>query len=184
MASSEPPRRSPTAVPGPRSRALAARLAAVESRNVTCLAPAPDLLGARRGLERVGRRRQPLRRPRRGLRRRERRARPPARGRRRIARQAGELLHAMGDVHPARVKVELLEALARAFPAASRRGRCSARRARMRWRRRSRRRCVATGRPGVVAFEGAYHGAHLRRPRGDVAPCFREPFCVAPRTRR
>src|SRR5690606_27980033 len=36
-----------TAVPGPRSRALAARLARVESRNVTCLEPEPPIFWAR-----------------------------------------------------------------------------------------------------------------------------------------
>ena len=36
----QPPRIS-TRIPGPRSEALSARLAEVESRNVTCLAPAP-----------------------------------------------------------------------------------------------------------------------------------------------
>src|SRR5690606_1933023 len=36
-----------TAVPGPRSRALAARLARVESRNVTCLAPEPPIFWER-----------------------------------------------------------------------------------------------------------------------------------------
>ncbi|MDH5307855.1 MAG: aminotransferase class III-fold pyridoxal phosphate-dependent enzyme, partial [Myxococcales bacterium] len=36
-----------TAVPGPRSRALAERLAAVESRNVTCLAPTPPIFWER-----------------------------------------------------------------------------------------------------------------------------------------
>ena len=36
-----------TPVPGPRSRALAERLARVESRNVTCLAPEPPIFWAR-----------------------------------------------------------------------------------------------------------------------------------------
>ena len=34
-------------IPGPRSRALAARLARVESRNVTCLAPEPPIFWER-----------------------------------------------------------------------------------------------------------------------------------------
>ena len=36
-----------------------------------------------------------------------------------ITDQAQQLLHGMGDVHPTRVRTELLEALARRFPAAS-----------------------------------------------------------------
>ena len=36
-----------TEVPGPRSRALAARLRAVESRNVTCLVPEPPIFWER-----------------------------------------------------------------------------------------------------------------------------------------
>ena len=86
-----------TPVPGPRSRELAARLARVESRNVTCLAPAPIFwqaarganvwdvdgnryvdLGAAFGVANVGH------------------AHP--RVVRAVAEQAGELVHGMGDV--------------------------------------------------------------------------------------
>jgi hypothetical protein len=105
-----------TAVPGPRSRALARRLAAVESRNVTALAPEPPIfweraaganvwdadgnryvdLGAGFGVANVGH------------------AHP--RVVEALAAQERTLLHAMGDVHPAAVKVALLEALAARFP--------------------------------------------------------------------
>jgi 4-aminobutyrate aminotransferase/(S)-3-amino-2-methylpropionate transaminase len=93
------------------------RLAASESRNVTALAPAPPIfwhrahgsnvwdvdgnryvdLGAGFGVAQVGH------------------AHPRVIDA--IARQSRELVHAMGDVHPAAVKVELLEALAARFPA-------------------------------------------------------------------
>src|SRR5687768_2863467 len=98
-----------TAVPGPRSRALAARLAAVESRNVTALAPEPPIfweraaganvwdadgnryvdLGAGFGVANVGH------------------AHPRVVAA--LVAQERTLLHAMGDVHPAAVKVALLE---------------------------------------------------------------------------
>ena len=105
-----------TEVPGPRSRALAARLRAVESRNVTCLAPEPPIfwerasganvwdvdgnryvdLGGAFAVANAGH------------------AHPRIVAA--VAEQAARLLHGMGDVHPSAVKVELLEALAARFP--------------------------------------------------------------------
>jgi 4-aminobutyrate aminotransferase-like enzyme len=38
---------------------------------------------------------------------------------------------------------------------------------------------LATGRPGVVAFEGAYHGTSLGALRATSRPAFREPFADA-----
>jgi 4-aminobutyrate aminotransferase/(S)-3-amino-2-methylpropionate transaminase len=176
-ARAEPPAPTPTApvelpptlapdrigdVPGPQSRALAARLARVESRNVTALDPVPifwerarhanlwDVDGNRYvdltaafGVANVGH------------------AHPDVV--RAVAHQAETLLHGMGDVHPARVKVELLEKLAAIYPRGRRaeapavRGVLSssgsdavetALKTAM----------LATGRAGVLAFEGAYHG--------------------------
>jgi len=96
-----------TAVPGPRSRALAERLAQVESRNVTCREPTPPILWERAlganvwdvdgnrfvdltsgfGVANAGH------------------------GHPRVVEavcdQADRLLHAMGDVHPAAAKVVL-----------------------------------------------------------------------------
>src|SRR5215831_11847663 len=89
-----------TEVPGPRSRALARRLAAVESRNVTCLAPEVPIfweraaganvwdvdgnrfvdLGAGFGVAQVGH------------------AHPRVVAA--LRAQGEQLLHAMGDVHP------------------------------------------------------------------------------------
>ncbi len=149
-------------IPGPRSRALAARLARVESRNATALDPVPifweraqhanlwDVDGNRLvdltaafGVANVGH------------------AHPEVVHA--VAQQAETLLHGMGDVHPARVKVELLEQLAAIYPrggaseAPAVRGLLSssgsdavetALKTAM----------LATGRAGVLAFEGAYHG--------------------------
>ena len=105
-----------TAVPGPRSRELAARLARVESRNVTCLTPEPIFWQSARGANvwdvDGNRYRRP--RARRSASRTSGHAHP--RVARAVAEQADTLLHGMGDVHPSAVKVELLEALASRFP--------------------------------------------------------------------
>lgn len=167
-----------TPVPGPRSRALAARLARVESRNVTCLAPEPPLfwararasnvwdvdgnrfvdLGAGLGVTNVGH--------------------GHPRVIEAVQRQASTLLHAMGDVHPAPAKVELLEALAARFPGGGP-ARCVlgssgsdaveiAQKTAL----------LATGRPGVVAFEGAYHGLTFGALETTWRPLFRERFAA------
>src|SRR5690606_484150 len=74
-----------------------------------------------------------------------------------IARQAARLAHGLGDVHPPAVKVELLERLAALAPgglgvtilgSAGAEGiEAALKTARLR-----------TGRSGVLAFDGAYHG--------------------------
>lgn len=146
-----------TAIPGPKSRALAARLARVESRNVTALDPVPifweraqganlwDVDGNRYvdltaafGVANVGH------------------AQPDVV--RAITSQAETLLHGMGDVHPARVKVELLERLCAMYPGGgevrgvlSTSGSDAVETA-------LKTAILATGRAGVIAFEGAYHG--------------------------
>ncbi len=165
-----------TPIPGPRSCELARRLARVESRNVTCLAPEPPIfweearganvwdvdgnrfvdLGGGFGVAAAGH------------------AHPAVA--RAVADQSTRLLHAMGDVHPPRVKVELLEALVARFP-----GGCEAR-------------AVlgtsgsdaveialetallATGRVGILAFEGAYHGLSLGALDVTWRDDFRTPF--------
>jgi 4-aminobutyrate aminotransferase/(S)-3-amino-2-methylpropionate transaminase len=173
----EPPALA-TDVPGPRSRELAKRLAAVESRNVTCLEPVPPIFWERArganvwdvdgnryvdltsafGVASTGH------------------ARPDVVAA--VADQSARLLHGMGDVHPSLVRVELLEALVRRFP-----GDAPAR-------------CVlgssgsdaveialktamlASGRPGVVAFEGAYHGVSLGALDTTWRPMFRDAFAA------
>jgi len=157
--------------PGPRSLALARRLAEVESRNVTHLsADFPvfweeahganvrdvdgnvylDLSGAF-GVALAGH--------------------GPERVVSAIRDQASLLVHGMGDVHPPEVKVRFLEALARLAPwpeartvlasSGSEAVEIALKTALM-----------ATGRPGVVAFEGAYHGLTL----GALAATHREDF--------
>jgi len=165
-----------TAVPGPRSRALALRLAAVESRNVTAQLPEPPIfweraaganvwdadgnrfvdLGAGFGVANVGH------------------AHPRVVDA--LATQGRSLLHAMGDVHPAAVKVALLEALAARFPgggpvrgvlgsSGSDAVEIALETA-----------LLATGRAGVVAFEGAYHGVTIGALDVTSRREFREPF--------
>lgn len=151
-------------VPGPRSRALAERLARVECRNVTALDPVPIFWDSARGanlwdvdgnryvdltaafgVANVGH------------------AHPEVVGA--VARQAEKLLHGMGDVHPAQVKVELLEQLCALYP----RGRGEAPVVRGVLSSSGsdavetalKTAIVATGRAGVIAFEGAYHGLSL-----------------------
>ncbi len=165
-----------TPVPGPRSRELARRLAAVESPDVTCLEPTPPIfwqraaganvwdvdgnrfvdLTAAFGVANAGH------------------AHP--RVAEAVARQAGELLHAMGDVHPPAVKVELLEALCRRFPgggparAVLGSSGSDAVEAALKTAR------IATGRDGVVAFEGGYHGLSYGALDATWRTFFRQPF--------
>jgi 4-aminobutyrate aminotransferase-like enzyme len=163
-------------VPGPRSRALAARLARVESRNVTCVEPTPPIFWERAqganvwdvdgnryvdltagfGVANAGH------------------AHPQVVGA--VKEQAERLLHVMGDVHPAPVKVELLETIARLYPGGgpvrSVLG-CSGSDAVEAALKTA---AIATGRPGVVAFEGAYHGLSLGALDATSRPLFRIPF--------
>jgi 4-aminobutyrate aminotransferase-like enzyme len=164
----------PVTPPGPASRALADRLRAVESRNVTYVdrewpvfweAAAGanvrdadgnvylDLTGGF-GVALLGH------------------AHPGVAAA--IAGQAPSLVHGLGDVHPPALKVRLLERLAALAPWPHARGvlastgseavEIALKTAHL-----------ATGRPGVLAFEGAYHGltagslavtwrAHFRAP--------------------
>lgn len=167
-------------IPGPESRALAARLAAVESRNVTALEPVPIFwerasfsnlwdvdgnrfvdLTAAFGVANVGH------------------AHPEVVDA--LSRQAQSLLHAMGDVHPARVKVELLERLSALYPRGA-----GQRPPKIRSVLSSsgsdavetaiKSALLATGRPGILAFEGAYHGLSLGALDCTWRSDFRAPF--------
>jgi 4-aminobutyrate aminotransferase-like enzyme len=165
-----------TAVPGPRSRALAERLAAVESRNVTALVPEPPIfweraeganvwdadgnryvdLGAAFGVANVGH------------------AHPRVLAA--LEAQERTLLHAMGDVHPAHVKVALLEALAARFPGGGPARAVLGSSGSDAVEAAFKTALLASGRAGLVAFEGAYHGVTLGALDATWRRDFREPF--------
>ncbi len=168
-----------TPIPGPRSRDAAATLRRFESRNVTCLdAESPvfwvraegtnvwDADGNRYldwtsafGVAGLGHTNRAVREA--------------------LARQSGELLHAMGDVHPALAKAELCARLSavtferwgagtgktilgnsgfEAVEAALKTA------------------LLHTGKPGILAFEGGYHGLGYGALEVGGLPYFREPF--------
>jgi 4-aminobutyrate aminotransferase / (S)-3-amino-2-methylpropionate transaminase / 5-aminovalerate transaminase len=93
-----------------------------------------------------------------------------------VREQAPRLMHALGDVHPSDLKVRLLERLSALAPWPEARvmlglGGADAVEAALKTA------VLATGRPGVVAFEGGYHGLS----HGPLAACgyresFRAPF--------
>jgi len=164
-----------TAVPGPASRELAARLARVESPNITRLEGEPPIFWAEArganvrdadgnvyvdlssgfGVTATGH------------------ANPRVAAA--IAQQAGTLAHAMGDVYPPEIKVRLLERLASVAPgdlgvsilasAGTEAVEAALKTAHL-----------ATGRPGVLAFEGAYHGLTYGSLAATWRSDFRQPF--------
>ena len=96
-----------------------------------------------------------------------------------LRRQSDVLMHAMGDVHPARVKVELCEALSEITYERweGRKGKClfgnsgfEAVEAALKTA------VLATGRTGILSFEGAYHGLGYGALLGQGIGWFREPF--------
>jgi 4-aminobutyrate aminotransferase/(S)-3-amino-2-methylpropionate transaminase len=165
-------------VPGPRSRALAARLARVESRNVTCLEPEPPIfwerasgsnvwdvdgnryvdLSAGFGVANVGH------------------AHPRVVAA--VAGQSARLLHAMGDLHPAAEKVELLERLVALYPGGGAARAVLGSSGSDAVEAALKTAVLASGRAGVVAFEGAYHGLALGALDATWRPAFREPFAA------
>ena len=167
-----------TAVPGPQSRALAARLGAVESRNVTCLVPEPPIcweraaganvwdadgnrfvdLGGGFGVANAGH------------------SHPRVVAA--VAEQSAKLMHAMGDVHPPAVKVALLEALAARFPGGGAARAVLGSSGSDAVESALKTALVATGKPGVIAFEGAYHGLALGALDATHRPMFRAPFAA------
>lgn len=167
-----------TEVPGPKSRSLATRLAEVECRNVTCVEPTPPIFWERAaganvwdvdgnrfvdltagfGVTNVGHNHPRVVEA--------------------AADQSERLLHAMGDVHPAAVKVELLEALVRRYPggAAARATLGSSGSEAVEIAIKTA--LLATGRAGVLAFEGAYHGLSFGALDATWRPLFRAPFAA------
>lgn len=91
-----------------------------------------------------------------------------------LSGQAGLLLHGMGDVHPPIAKVRLLERLAAVVPVPEPRAvlatsgseavEIALKTARL-----------ASGRPGVVAFEGGYHGLTVGALSVTARAAFRQP---------
>lgn len=166
-----------TEVPGPRSRALAARLARVESRNVTALVPPPvfwerarganvwDVDGNRYvdltaafGVANAGH------------------AHPRVAAA--VAEQASRLLHGMGDVQPPAVKLALLEALAARYPGGGPAKAVLGSSGSDAVETALKTAVLASGRAGVVAFEGGYHGVSLGALDATWRPAFREPFAA------
>ena len=168
-----------TAVPGPRSQALARRLRAAESRNVTYIDPEFPVFWERAegtnvwdvdgnrfldvtaafAVAGLGHTAPPLRAA--------------------ITEQAGRLIHAMGDVHPTELKVRLCEELGAltfgrwigvpgktlltnaGFEAVEAALKTS---------------LLHSGKPGAIAFSGAYHGLGYGALGVSGLPVFREPF--------
>jgi 4-aminobutyrate aminotransferase-like enzyme len=165
-----------TRVPGPRSIDLAERLAAVESRNVTCLEPVAPIfwqrahganvwdvdgnryvdLTAAFGVANTGH------------------GHPSVLAA--VAAQAENLLHGMGDVHPPAVKVELLEALVRRFPGGGSARAVLSSSGSDAVETAIKTAYLATGKAGNVAFEGGYHGLGLGALDVTARRDFREPF--------
>jgi 4-aminobutyrate aminotransferase/(S)-3-amino-2-methylpropionate transaminase len=95
-----------------------------------------------------------------------------------IDQQAERLWLALGDVHPSDAKVVLCERLAKLLPVPGARvllGSTGADAVTAALKTAA----LATGRPGVVAFEGAYHGlSHGPLAVCGLHPAFREPFAA------
>ena len=164
-----------TPVPGPRSRELARRLRRVESPNITYLAPdfpvfweeakgclVTDVDGNRFldvtaafGVASVGH------------------SHPRVVAA--VRAQAEKLLHSMGDVHPSEVKVRLCERVAELVPLPhpqvilGQNGGDAVEAA-------LKTAMLATGRPGVLAFEGGYHGLTYGALDVTARADFRAPF--------
>jgi 4-aminobutyrate aminotransferase / (S)-3-amino-2-methylpropionate transaminase / 5-aminovalerate transaminase len=161
-------------IPGPRSVELAHRLARVESPNITRLQPPPIFwveargaavrdadgntfvdLTAGFGVATAGH------------------ANPDVAAA--IARQAATLAHGLGDVYPPEPKVRLLERLAAIAPAGlgtailagsgSEAVEAALKTA-----------AIRTGRPGIIAFRGAYHGLTYGSLAATWRTDFRAPF--------
>jgi len=93
--------------------------------------------------------------------------------------QAGRLIHAMGDVHPATAKVELCERLAELTFGrwTGRPGKCLLGNSGFEAVEAALKTAVlATGRKRIIAFDGGYHGLGYGSLLGAGIPWFREPF--------
>ena len=170
-----------TEIPGPRSRELAARLRRVESRNVTLVTAEWPVFWERAegvnvwdadgnrfldftagfGVAGLGHSAAPVREA--------------------LDAQSSRLLHAMGDVHPAESKVELCEMLGELTF-----GRWGAGRAKTILGNSGsdaieaalKTALLHSGKPGVLVFEGAYHGLGYGALEASALEFFRAPFAA------
>ena len=165
----------PVPPPGPASRALAGRLARVESRNVTFVshdwpvfwdeASGTNVrdadgnvfidLTAAFGVALLGHSSRLVRAA--------------------IARQAERVIHGMGDIHPPTAKLELLERLCALMPWPESRAVLSSTGSEA-VETALKTTHMATGKPGVLAFEGGYHGLTLGSLAVTERAHFRGPF--------
>ena len=93
----------------------------------------------------------------------------------RLRSQSRRMVHGMGDIHPPAVKVEFMEALAELLPWPESRiilglSGSDAVEAALKTAH------LATGRPGIIAFEGSYHGLTLGALATTHRDHFRTPF--------
>jgi 4-aminobutyrate aminotransferase/(S)-3-amino-2-methylpropionate transaminase len=163
-----------TDIPGPRCRALADRLARVESPNITRLRPPPIFWAEARGavvrdsddnvyidltagfgVAHAGH------------------AHPAVAAA--IADQSHTLAHGLGDVYPPEIKVRLLERLAALAPGALEQSILAGSGAEA-VEAALKTAVMRTGRPGVLAFEGAYHGLTYGALSATWRADFRTPF--------
>ncbi len=170
-----------TEIPGPRSRELAGRLRRAESRNVTMVGEHWPVFWERSegvnvwdadgnrfldftagfGVAGLGHAAQPVREA--------------------LVGQSARLLHAMGDVHPAESKVELCEMLAEMTF-----GRWGAGRGKVILGNSGsdaieaalKTAVLHSGKPGVLVFEGAYHGLGYGALEASALEFFRRPFAA------
>jgi 4-aminobutyrate aminotransferase-like enzyme len=92
-----------------------------------------------------------------------------------IQKQAERLVHGMGDVHPPSAKVQLLDRLAGVVPMADVRSvLCTSGSEAVEIALKTA--CLATGKPGVLAFTGAYHGLTYGALSVTDRALFRGPF--------
>jgi 4-aminobutyrate aminotransferase-like enzyme len=160
--------------PGPQSRRLASRLARVESANVTRLEPPPPFwteardavvrdadgntyvdLTAGFGVAHAGHANAAVAAA--------------------IAEQAARLAHGLGDVYPPEPKLRLLERLAAIAPGAIEVGILGSAGAEA-VEAALKTAVLRTGRTGVIAFEGAYHGLTYGALAVTHGPAFRHSF--------
>jgi 4-aminobutyrate aminotransferase-like enzyme len=92
-----------------------------------------------------------------------------------VAKQASQLIHGMGDVHPSHVKVELLETIAKYVPISNPKiilGQSGAEAVESALKTA----LLATGKAGVLAFDGGYHGLTYGTLEPTSRAMFRKPF--------